>query len=129
MTNVPGASEVLLAGLVTYSNAAKQQLLGVPTELISTHGAVSEPVARAMAQGVRRLTGADLGIAVTGIAGPGGGTAAKPVGTVFLSLADAGEVAVLLRQNRWDRETFKRVTSQQALDLVRRRVLNLPLEE
>lgn len=127
ITNVPGASAVLLAGLVTYSNEAKQRFLGVPASLLREHGAVSEPVCRAMAEGARRLTGADHGLAVTGIAGPSGGTEEKPVGTVFLGLADDRGTAVEKRLNRWDRATFKRGTSQQALDLLRCRILGLAL--
>lgn len=128
ITNVPGASKVLLAGLVTYSNEAKEQLLGVPTDLLQHHGAVSASVAQAMADGVRRCSGADIGVAVTGIAGPGGGTSEKPVGTVYLAIAWEQGAKVVLQNNRWDRATFKQVTSQQALDLVRRLLSNLPLE-
>jgi nicotinamide-nucleotide amidase len=120
LTNVPGASAVLLAGLVTYSNAAKQKFLGVRTEALAQHGAVSEVVARQMAEGARRETGADYALSVTGIAGPGGGTPAKPVGTVFMALAGPFETKVEPHFNPWDRETFKQVTAQQALDLLRR---------
>src|SRR5213079_1888959 len=79
LTNVPGASAVFRAGLVTYSNEAKQRFLGVRAETLDAHGAVSEPVVREMAEGVRRETGADFALAVTGVAGPSGGTDAKPV--------------------------------------------------
>ncbi|HXT42118.1 MAG TPA: competence/damage-inducible protein A [Candidatus Angelobacter sp.] len=123
ITNVPGASAVLIAGLVTYSNAAKQKFLGVRPETLASHGAVSETVAREMAEGARRETGADYALAVTGIAGPGGGTSDKPVGTVFLALAAGHHTFVLNPVNRYDRETFKYVTSQQALELLRRRLL------
>jgi nicotinamide-nucleotide amidase len=119
VTNVPGASAVLLAGWVTYSNAAKQSCLGVPPETLAVHGAVSEPVARAMAEGARSRAGADYAVAVTGIAGPSGGTPDKPVGTVFLALATPTRTLAVRRINPWERETFKHVTSQQALDLVR----------
>jgi nicotinamide-nucleotide amidase len=122
LTNVPGASAVLLAGLVTYGNAAKQKLLGVSAEMLAQHGAVSEPVARQMAEGARKQTGADYALSVTGIAGPGGGTAAKPVGTVYIALAGPFETVVEPHVNPWDRETFKQVTAQQALDLLRRTV-------
>jgi nicotinamide-nucleotide amidase len=125
LTNVPGASAVLLAGLVTYSNEAKQHFLDVRPETLATQGAVSESVAREMAEGARRRAGADYAIAVTGIAGPGGGTADKPVGTVWLALADAAGTMAQRRRNAFDRETFKYVTSQQALELLRRRVLGL----
>ncbi len=84
---MPGASAVLLAGLVTYSNAAKQKFLGVLADTLARHGAVSEAVAREMAEGARQQTQADYTLAVTGIAGPSGGTPDKPVGTVFIGLA------------------------------------------
>ena len=122
ITNVPGASAVLLAGVVTYSNAAKQRFVGVNQAILEAHGAVSEPVAREMAEGIRRETGADYALAVTGIAGPGGGTPEKPLGTVFLALARSETTVVLKQQNACDRETFKQVTAQQALDLLRRTV-------
>jgi nicotinamide-nucleotide amidase len=120
ITNVPGASAVLDCGLVTYSNEAKKNLLGVLEEALKEHGAVSAAVARQMADGVRSRHGTDFGLAVTGIAGPGGGGAQKPVGTVFLALAGAQGTTVEERFNPFDRETFKFVTSQQALDLLRR---------
>jgi len=84
---VPGASDVFLGGVIAYANAVKQQLLGVPAELLREHGAVSDPVARAMAEGVQRLTGSTWALAVSGIAGPGGGSPEKPVGLVHLALA------------------------------------------
>ncbi len=123
ITDVPGASAVFLCGLVTYSNEAKQQLLGVRAETLTQHGAVSEAVAREMAEGARARIGADYAIAVTGIAGPGGGTEAKPVGTVFIALATARHTFVLNPVNRFERETFKQVTCQQALELLRRNLL------
>jgi nicotinamide-nucleotide amidase len=83
---VPGASDVFLGGVIAYANAVKQDLLGVPADLLASHGAVSDPVARAMAAGVQRLTGATWTIAVTGIAGPAGGSAEKPVGTVYMAV-------------------------------------------
>ena len=120
LTNVPGASNVLLAGLVTYSNEAKQKFLGVQTETLTRCGAVSEAVAREMADGARKATGADYALSVTGIAGPGGGTSGKPVGTVFIGLAGPFETKVQSNFNPWDRETFKQVTAQQAMELLRR---------
>ncbi len=122
LTNVPGASEVFLAGFVTYSNASKTSVLGVPSALISQHGAVSGPVACAMAEGALRATGADHALATTGIAGPGGGSVEKPVGTVFIALASGGRptIAELHRFSR-DREYIKSLSAQAALDLLRRR--------
>jgi nicotinamide-nucleotide amidase len=122
ITNVPGASAVLIAGLVTYSNEAKQKFLGVRPDTLKTHGAVSEPTAIEMAEGARRQTGADYAISVTGIAGPSGGTAAKPVGTVFVGLAAGPRTIALKYYNPYDRETFKQVTAYQALDLLRRKI-------
>jgi nicotinamide-nucleotide amidase len=115
LTNVPGASAVFLSGLVTYSNEAKQTFLGVRATTLAQYGAVSEPVAREMAEGARRASGTDYAIAVTGIAGPGGGTDEKPVGTVFIALASARETRVLHSFNPGDRLAFKQTTSQQAL--------------
>jgi len=122
VTNVPGASAVLLAGLVTYSNEAKQKFLGVQAETLKQNGAVSEPVAREMAEGAARQTGADYALSVTGIAGPSGGTADKPVGTVFIGLTDKSETTVEKNFNPYDRETFKQVTAQQALELLRKKL-------
>jgi nicotinamide-nucleotide amidase len=123
ITNVPGASAVLLAGLVTYNNEAKQQLLGVSVDTLNAHGAVSEVVAREMVEGARRRTGADYAISVTGIAGPSGGTPEKPVGTVFIGLAGPKGAEVAHKVNAFDRETFKYITSQQALEILRRAIL------
>jgi nicotinamide-nucleotide amidase len=124
VTNVPGASVVFLGGLVTYSNESKQKFLGVRAETLAAHGAVSEAVAREMAEGARLQTGADFAVAVTGIAGPGGGTQDKPVGTVFLALAGAFGTMVERRLNSYERETFKQVTTQQALELLRTRLVS-----
>jgi nicotinamide-nucleotide amidase len=126
ITNVPGASAVLLAGCVTYSNEAKQKFLGVRMETLAQHGAVSEPVAREMAEGARERTGADYALSVTGIAGPAGGTEAKPVGTVFIGLAGPFRTIVVRNFNPVDRETFKNMTAQQAMELLRRKVLGAP---
>jgi nicotinamide-nucleotide amidase len=123
LTNVPGASAVLRGGFVTYSNESKQNLLGVEANTLAAHGAVSEPVARQMAEGARQRLNADYALAVTGIAGPSGGTPTKPVGTVFIALAAPDETVVEHQINAWDRETFKQVTAQQAMDLLRRKVL------
>ncbi len=129
ITNVPGASDVFLAGYVTYANEAKENTLGVPADLLAVHGAVSEPVAAAMAEGARRVSGASFSLSTTGIAGPGGGTPSKPVGTVYIGLASTGHPTVVRRcYFPLDRATFKHMTTSAALDLLRRQVLGLPLE-
>jgi nicotinamide-nucleotide amidase len=123
LTNVPGASAVLMCGLVTYSNESKVRLLGVPSETIEAHGAVSAETARAMAEGARERYGVDYSVAVTGIAGPGGGSVEKPVGTVFIAVSSVKGTTVLHHRNRWDRETFKLAASQQTLELLRQTLL------
>lgn len=123
VTNVPGASRVFLAGYVTYANEAKTSAVGVPAPMIAEHGAVSEPVARAMAEGARSASGSTYAVATTGIAGPDGGTPEKPVGTVFVALAQAGRETVVQRHKYpSSRETFKDLVSQSALDLLLRRL-------
>jgi nicotinamide-nucleotide amidase len=116
LTNVPGASAVFSGGLVTYSNEAKQKFLGVKPETLVRHGAVSDPVAAEMAEGARREVGTDYAIAVTGIAGPGGGTPGKPVGTVFIAAASARETRVISKFNPGERLVFKELTARQALE-------------
>ncbi len=125
LTNVPGASSVFLAGYVTYSNEAKISALGLPSELIAEHGAVSEPVARAMAAGARSHSQASYALATTGIAGPGGGSEAKPVGTAYLGLAGGGETVVRHLFFPTDRETFKQLATQTALNLLRERLAGI----
>jgi nicotinamide-nucleotide amidase len=124
ITNVPGASVVLLAGSVTYSNEAKLAMLGVDSALIEKHGAVSKQVAQAMAEGARARANSDFALATTGIAGPGGGTEEKPVGTVFIALA-AKDRAVSVQKRFFpdDRPTFKELTTQAALEMLRKRLL------
>ena len=123
ITNVPGASAVLMASLVTYANDAKKKFLSVRPETLAAHGAVSEPVAREMAEGARKTTGADFALSITGIAGPSGGSEAKPVGTVFIGFASAEETIVLKQFNPFDRETFKHVTGTQSLEMLRRKLI------
>ncbi len=101
LTDVPGSSDVFERGFVTYSNAAKAESLSVPAELIATFGAVSEPVARAMAEGAIRHSRADVAVSVTGVAGPGGGSAAKPVGLVHFGLARRGTTATRHLERRY----------------------------
>ena len=125
ITNIPGASAVFLAGCVTYSNTAKEIFLGVNPTTLAANGAVSEPVAREMAEGIRKATGAHHALSITGIAGPGGGSEEKPVGTVFIGLATGGRTIVKHFVNQYDRETFKFLTSQQALELLRRAILSM----
>lgn len=123
LTNIAGASAIFLEGFVTYSNASKTDLLGVPAGLIAAHGAVSEEVARAMAEGARSKSGATYALATTGIAGPDGGTAEKPVGTVWMALAGEGMTTEVWKENRpTDRLTFKQVVTQSALDRLRKRL-------
>lgn len=125
LTNVPGSSAFLKGGVVAYSNEVKQAQLGVLPETLQQHGAVSEETAMEMAAGVRRLLNADLGLAVTGIAGPDGGTPEKPVGTVCLALSAAG-VSHHRRYQLWgNREWVKILSSQVALDWVRRHLLGV----
>ena len=124
LTNVPGASEVFLAGYVTYSNEAKVAVLGVPSSAIAEYGAVSETVARAMAEGAREKSGTTFALATTGIAGPGGGSLQKPVGTAYVALAGGGETVVRHLFFPTDRETFKQLATQMVLNLLRERLAN-----
>jgi nicotinamide-nucleotide amidase len=115
--------------VVAYSNRAKEELLGVPGELIRTHGAVSEPVAEAMAAGIRRQARTDVGVGITGIAGPDGGTPDKPVGTVCIAVAGPWGVSVRTALFTGDREMVKFMASQAALDDLRRRLLRQGQED
>ncbi len=129
ITDVPGASAVLLEGFVTYSNAAKIARLGVPEALLEAHGAVSEPVARAMVEGALERSGATHALSITGVAGPGGGSEEKPVGTVFIAQANRGAATFASRfRFHGDRTSFKERTARMALELLRRRLRSLPLD-
>lgn len=126
ITDVPGASAVFLEGFITYSNVSKTALLGVPSELLHAHGAVSEEVVRAMAEGALAKSGANHALATTGIAGPGGGSEDKPVGTVWLALASNGGETVSWKQHLpLDRSAFKQAVTRSALDRLRRHLESL----
>jgi nicotinamide-nucleotide amidase len=122
LTRVPGSSNYFLGGMVCYSNELKTTLAGVPADLITEHGAVSLAVAQAMAEGVRKRTGASLGIGITGVAGPGGGTPEKPVGLVFIALADDNGTQIREFRFPGDRERVRHWATQLALEAVRRRL-------
>jgi nicotinamide-nucleotide amidase len=123
LTEVAGSSDYFLESAVVYSNRAKVRRLGVPARLIERHGAVSGPVARAMAAGIRRTAGSDYGLAVTGIAGPGGGTARKPVGLVYFAVAQARGIAVERHIFAGGRSAVKFQASQKALDMIRKALI------
>lgn len=125
ITNISGSSSYFDRAIVSYSNEAKMELLGVPEEMLAKSGAVSEEVARAMADGIRAVSKTDIGISVTGIAGPTGGTADKPVGLVFIGLSDSAGTIVNKYMFPDERLRFKDRTSQAALELVRRRIMGL----
>ena len=123
ITSVPGSSRSFVGGAVVYSDTLKAAFAGVSPELIATHGAVSAEVAEALANGIRIRTGATLGLGVTGIAGPTGATENKPVGLVYIALSDANRTDVMDRTFRGDRQRIREFASQQALDLIRRRLM------
>jgi nicotinamide-nucleotide amidase len=123
ITSIPGSSRSFLGGAVVYSDELKTAFAGVPPELIEEHGAVSEEVARALASGIRQRTGATIGLGITGIAGPTGGTDTKPVGLVYIAVSDAQRTDVLERNFRGPRQRVREWTAQQALDLVRRKLM------
>lgn len=128
ITEVPGASAVFQTGWVTYANDSKQQQLGVSAELLQQHGAVSEETVLAMSRGALQRSGADVAIAVSGIAGPDGGSAEKPVGTVWIALADRASTHSYGLRIKANRLRFQQLTAAIALDLLRRRLCNLPLQ-
>jgi len=124
ITDTPGSSRIFNQGFITYSNEAKMDLLGVDSALLKEFGAVSEPVARAMAEGAREKAGSTFALSLTGIAGPDGGSSEKPVGLVFIALAREGK-ETLCREARFptDRLTFKQLATQAALDMLRLELL------
>jgi nicotinamide-nucleotide amidase len=120
LTAVPGASDVFRGGIIAYANTVKTQVLGVPSLVLESHGAVSEACAAAMAAGARRVLGADIAVAVTGIAGPAGGTPEKPVGTVCLAWSGGGLDRVATVLLRGDRDRIRLLSASRALDGIRR---------
>ena len=126
LTEIPGSSAWFEGGAVTYSNRLKETLLGVDPAVIAAHGAVSEECARGMAEGALAHLGGDFALAVTGIAGPGGGTPEKPVGTVFIALADRAARATSVQALRLEgsRREIRNETMRRALDMLRRRLLD-----
>lgn len=123
IASVPGASRSFLGGAIVYSDALKTSFADVPASTILAHGAVSAEVADALARGIRKRTGATMGLSVTGVAGPTGGTESKPVGTVYIALSDAQKTEVVDRIFKGDRTRVREWAAQQALDLVRRRLM------
>lgn len=128
LTEIPGISSVFERGVVTYSNQSKVEMLGVKQETLTRYGAVSEQTAMEMAQGVRRISSTDLGISVTGIAGPDGGTAEKPVGTVYIALAHANGVEAR-RLDLWgSRSRIRNVAALHVFDMLRRHLTNCAVQ-
>ncbi len=129
LTRIPGASDYLLLDAVVYANSAKEAVLGVSPDVLQTHGAVSAETAAAMAEGALRVAGADIAVSITGIAGPGGGTEDKPVGTVWFGLARKGEPTITKhRKLPWGRDRVQTLSAYVALELVRRAVLGRELD-
>ena len=123
ITSIPGSSRYFLGGAVVYDNSLKAALAGVPPLLIEEHGAVSQEVATALAEGIRERCKSTLGVGITGIAGPGGGTEEKPVGLVYIALADGNHTEVVERKFFGDRQRIRQWASQQAMDMVRRKLM------
>jgi nicotinamide-nucleotide amidase len=123
LTDVPGSSKYFIEGVIAYSNDAKTRTLGVEPVLLLEHGAVSAPVAEAMAEGIRKRARTDFGLSITGIAGPGGGSEEKPVGLVYIALADDVQTKSRKLQIPGDRQLVRWRASQAALDLLRRRLI------
>jgi nicotinamide-nucleotide amidase len=123
ITSVPGSSRFFLGGAVVYSNDLKTLFADIPPLMIEAHGAVSKEVALALAENIREICNADIGLGVTGIAGPAGGSEEKPVGLVYIAVSDGKKNEVVQRRFPGDRERIRRWASQQALDLVRRMLM------
>jgi nicotinamide-nucleotide amidase len=128
ITNVPGASEVFVAGYVCYANQAKIDMLDVDPDLIEKHGAVSEPVARGLAESARRRARTTYALATTGIAGPTGGSPDKPIGTAYIALASPGDTIVKKLFFPSDRQTFKDLVAQAGFDLLRRKIFSISIQ-
>jgi nicotinamide-nucleotide amidase len=122
ITSVPGSSDVFIGGVIAYADDVKVRELGVPRTMLEAHGAVSEPVVRAMAEGARNRFGAELALAITGVAGPGGGTPDKPVGLVWICAAFGDRVEPRKLQSWGDRQEVRYRAAQAAMDLARRLV-------
>ena len=120
ITAIAGSSDTMLGGVIAYANTVKEQHLGVRPETLRAHGAVSEETAREMAVGVCERFGAQVGVSITGIAGPGGGSPEKPVGTVCMAVSAGGAIRALKVQMLGDRDEIRRRSAQAALNLVRR---------
>ena len=118
ITSYSGASSIYGFGFITYANEAKEKILGVKRETLEKYGAVSEETAREMAQGARRISGSDIALSVTGIAGPGGGTAKKPVGLVYIALADGDETVVKRLNLSGDRDSVRQQTCECVFELI-----------
>ena len=118
LTDVPGASAAFLGGVVSYTNGVKHEVLGVPEALLQQYGAVSEPVAKAMAEGARRITGSSLALSVTGLAGPDGDDRGNPVGTVYIGLAQAGGTQVTQLFLKGDRKSIRQQAADYAFALL-----------
>jgi nicotinamide-nucleotide amidase len=123
LSSVPGSSDYFTGGVITYTNAMKTELLGVPPEILAAHGAVSKETAEAMASGARRRTGSAYALSITGVAGPDGGNEAVPVGTMFVGLCEAAGTLSLQRQFLGDRQRIRTFVVQMAMDLLRRRII------
>jgi len=126
LTEIAGSSDVFVGGVISYSDGVKTAVLDVPAEALERHGAVSAQVAVAMAEGARRRLGADIAVAVTGIAGPSGGSKAKPVGLTYVAVADAGGQDVRRHQWQGDRSANKLASAQAALELALERLAGMP---